>query len=524
MDDPKVQAAETPSRSVSDAEKGSGNVDLEELGEREGYVLDTSLVQSQHQHQHLKTTPDGKTVLIPQPSDSPNDPLNWSSFRKHLILIVVSATAFLPDYGSATGAVTLIPQAAAWNMTEDHVNHSQVGNVFMLGAGGPFVVALSAYFGRFPVLFWFVVVALATAIWCAAAQSFESFMAARILNGFFSTVAQGGGLMFIKDMFFFHEHPRKINIWSAFIVLSPYMGPLFAAFITTTQIWQWAFGVYSIETGLCLIAIVLFVEETYYDRRNKSYELVPSGPRWKRMLGIQQRQSGYIVNTVTDAAMRPVKVIVKPVVLITTLYYLLTFAWVVGINTTLSIFLGPLYGFGSKQIGFFYFTPIVAAILGEVTGHWLHDSMAALYSKRNAGRLEPEARLLAIYIATPFMIAGLILLGFALEDAYHYMIAALGWGLYVFGIMIVTVAVNAYVLDSYPEASGEVAAWINFGRTTGGFVVSYFMVTWAGDQGAKRQFGTMTGIVGFALLMVVFLQFAGKRLRRWAGPVKFKTT
>lgn len=46
----------------------------------------------------------------------------------------------------------------------------------MLGAGGLFVVALAAYFGRFPVLFWFVVVGLGTAVWCAAAQSFESFM------------------------------------------------------------------------------------------------------------------------------------------------------------------------------------------------------------------------------------------------------------------------------------------------------------------------------------------------------------
>lgn len=75
----------------------------------------------------------------------------------------------------------------AWNMTQDHVNHSQVGNVFMLGAGGPFVVALSAYFGRFPVLFWFVVVALATAIWCAAAQSFESFMVPLLLPNIPST-------------------------------------------------------------------------------------------------------------------------------------------------------------------------------------------------------------------------------------------------------------------------------------------------------------------------------------------------
>lgn len=73
---------------------------------------------------------------------------------------------------------------------------------------------LSAYFGRLPVMFYFLVVALATAIWCAAATTFDSFMAARILNGFFSTVSQGGGLMFIQDMFFFHERARKINLWA----------------------------------------------------------------------------------------------------------------------------------------------------------------------------------------------------------------------------------------------------------------------------------------------------------------------
>lgn len=60
----------------------------------------------------------------------------------------------------------------------------------MLGAGGIFVVALSAYFGRLPILFWFSILAFATAIWSAAAKSFESFEAARILHGFFSTVAQ----------------------------------------------------------------------------------------------------------------------------------------------------------------------------------------------------------------------------------------------------------------------------------------------------------------------------------------------
>ena len=76
-------------------------------------------------------------------------------------------------------------------MTPDEVNHSQVGNVFMLGAGGVVVVALAAFFGRLPVFFWFIVIAFATAAWNAGATSFDSFMTSRILNGFFSTVAQG---------------------------------------------------------------------------------------------------------------------------------------------------------------------------------------------------------------------------------------------------------------------------------------------------------------------------------------------
>jgi hypothetical protein len=73
-----------------------------------------------------------------------------------------------------------------------------------------------------------------------------------------------------------------------------------------------------------------------------------------------------------------------------------------------------------------------------------------------------------MWISTPFILAGLVGLGFCLEDGYHYMVTSLFWGLYVFGIMITTVGLNAYNLDSYPEASGEVSSWINFARTTGG--------------------------------------------------------
>ena len=65
-------------------------VDLEALGEREGYVLNAELGHANTRH--LKTSSDGRTILIPQPSDDPNDPLNWSQTKKNIILLVVSCT------------------------------------------------------------------------------------------------------------------------------------------------------------------------------------------------------------------------------------------------------------------------------------------------------------------------------------------------------------------------------------------------------------------------------------------------
>lgn len=78
-----------------------------------GYYIDTGYLSSNDAS--LKTAADGHTVLIPQPTSDSNDPLNWTSRKKHIILFVITYLAFLPDYGSSMGAVTLIPQAMYFN-------------------------------------------------------------------------------------------------------------------------------------------------------------------------------------------------------------------------------------------------------------------------------------------------------------------------------------------------------------------------------------------------------------------------
>lgn len=69
--------------------------------------------------QGLQTASDGKTVLIPQPSSDPNDPLNWSPLKKHLALLVITMVAFLSDFGSSMGVVALLPQAGYVRLGED---------------------------------------------------------------------------------------------------------------------------------------------------------------------------------------------------------------------------------------------------------------------------------------------------------------------------------------------------------------------------------------------------------------------
>jgi len=187
------------------------------------------------------------------------------------------------------------------------------------------------------------------------------------------------------------------------------------------------------------------------------------------------------------------------------------------------MFLGPVYGFGPTQIGYFYFTPIVAVILGEVMGHWLHDILAKQYIRTHHGRFEPEVRLRAVLLSTPFTIVGLVLIGQSLERNWHYMAASVSWGLYVFGVMVTTVALSSYCLDCYPEASGEVSAWLNNSRTAGGFIISYFQVTWANKQGTKLSFGIQACVVAAAFVIILVLMKWGKKMRVRSGPLNFAT-
>jgi MFS family permease len=61
------------------------------------------------------------------------------------------------------------------------------------------------------VLFWTTVAGTLFTLGCAVTDSFTTFYGLRALMGFTLTACQTIGLSYIKDMFYFHEHARKIG-------------------------------------------------------------------------------------------------------------------------------------------------------------------------------------------------------------------------------------------------------------------------------------------------------------------------
>ena len=234
-------------------------------------------------------------------------------------------------------------------MSQYAVQQAVVGNIFTIGACGLFVVALASYFGRLPVLLFYQAVMVGTCAWSAAASSFESYMAARIINGFFCSVGQGGALMWIKDLFFFHEHPRVINYIEFSIILSPYLGPLIAAFVTSGTIWQWAFWICTILSGIGFV-LVFFLDETLYDRSLSADQRAPRRSHVLRLLGIEQAHE-LKHRSLLQSFARPVVAVTKLPVLLIIVYYFLNFAWVIGVNTTISIYLTNAYNFTPRGLG-----------------------------------------------------------------------------------------------------------------------------------------------------------------------------
>lgn len=148
----------------------------------------------------IKLAKDGQTVLIPQPSDDPEDVLNWSTGKKYSVLLSLVFASLLTDFGMTYGTVLFQAQAPTFNMSVQATANSISGALFLQGPGGIVAVPLIQRFGRLPILFWSQLLAAVTVTLAAVAPNYAAFTAFRALQGFVNTAPQVVGLSMVHDM------------------------------------------------------------------------------------------------------------------------------------------------------------------------------------------------------------------------------------------------------------------------------------------------------------------------------------
>lgn len=121
-------------------------------------------------------------------------------------------------------------------------------------------------FGRRLVLIVSMLGLLLTGIWCGVANSFDSLLAARIVQGFFGGPVYTIPSAILGDLFFLHEQGRAIAIYQTFLAIGPNLAGIVGGYIAGSLGYRYLFWIASALIGATLVLTLLIVPETTFDR------------------------------------------------------------------------------------------------------------------------------------------------------------------------------------------------------------------------------------------------------------------
>lgn len=144
-------------------------------------------------------------ILSPQPSDDPNDPLNWPLWQKDLILLITGlAAAVVGAYGPMLSpgfvqisqemgiSVNTLAQSTSWLIL------AIAGSLFLANP-------VAKKFGKRPVYVVSIIIMFVSSVWGAESKNYRSFLGSRIVGGFGMAPYEVLVQCTIGDMYFVHQ-------------------------------------------------------------------------------------------------------------------------------------------------------------------------------------------------------------------------------------------------------------------------------------------------------------------------------
>ncbi|KAK5444274.1 hypothetical protein LTS15_010389 [Exophiala xenobiotica] len=487
-------------------------------------------------------------VLIPQPSNDPNDPLNWPLWQRDLILLLYAAcTIATIGFGPILSpiAVTLLIE---FKVTFTKVSLLSGYNLCATGAVGIFIACLCRKFGKRPGLLISMTSALAGSLWAARAQSYGSLLGARVLQGLSMSFFESIVFSVIGDLYFVHERGKRMAIYVSAMSAVSNLPVVVAGKVDESLGWRWIFWIYSIFIGALWILAIIFGWETAYNR-DVVYEVDASSHENLQMIeemktadardqpstehaetsnaSIRTRKrpwhlrlapfNGTFTKTpIVKLVFAPFLVCANPAVLWSMLTVAFPVLWVVGISLVIAqIFSAPPYLLTAKELGYMSAGPIVLGTLANLACGLISDSSAKWLSRRNGGVYEPEFRLFLIIGLAICSALGYYLMGYVITQGASAVAASVCYGVVVAGCQFSAVCAGTYMVDAYRTLSVDVFIISMVFKNFLYYGFSYILNNWVARQGPANFFYTVGGIQLGLTLFTVPLYFYGKKIRAW---------
>ncbi|KAI3403866.1 hypothetical protein KGF56_003296 [Candida oxycetoniae] len=205
-------------------------------------------------------------ILNPQPHDSPNDPLNWSVWKRDLCLFIIGFASFLGGGMSPLLAAGMNTLVVEFNKPLTTISYLVGGFMLSLGCGSVIASPTAVLYGKRLVYIAGTFIFMMGAIWGGAAKSFGSLMGARVLTGIGASPTECLPSATIAEIYFAHERAYRVGLYTMLMLGGKNIIPLLSGLVFQNLNRHWLFWILAMFLGATLIGIILFVPDTFWDR------------------------------------------------------------------------------------------------------------------------------------------------------------------------------------------------------------------------------------------------------------------
>ncbi|EEU42005.1 uncharacterized protein NECHADRAFT_50969 [Fusarium vanettenii 77-13-4] len=518
-------------------------------------TLDQSAAGPSETHERLKrgSGKESHIVLVPQPADDPNDPLNWSNSKKMAVFaIILLGTAFVCVVPAPMLNAGIVQVATDLDRSFSDVAKLNGYMLLAIGAVSPFASAFARKYGKRPVFVLSSVIGLVGCLVAEFSKNYNTLVAGRLLQGFGASAYESLCTSVVTDIYFVHQRGVYVALVIFFLSSLSNGVSVLAGLITTRLGWPYNFHILLPFVALQTTLVILFVPETAYnrspvfniDRIGSNTDL--DGAEEKRAdadhVEIAQCKSNpgstrsdlprpktfyqelalyngrFTEKSLISMVLASIFIVLNLIASYNIFVSGLIMAWFVAMSVLAGVmFAAPPWGFNAAAVGYVSAGPLVGGALATIFLGLVSDPLIKFMTRRNKGVYEPEFRLVLASVGAVFSVAGLVGFGHAIEAQLSIYAISTIWGITLFGMSVAASVTMTYALDAQPAHAVEMFIMNITFKNFFFYGLTNFIVDWYVARGTAELFDTIAGITGFLMLLTVPMYVYGKRYRHHWG-------